>query len=449
MGHGVCRFIGLRWVFGWLVIFATVAEAQFLSELPPWVATVSTDYGEFGGAHPGLANVAGRWAQVERDGLLGLPPGPSLDELIWFHPMHGELIVGQYDATNGVFTRSAFDTGLDFIYSVAFGGFENGPRELVVAGQVGNVSRVLYTDWPPGGTPANWVFSTLVPDGVPGSRYLAAQIDGDELYVFDAFTELILRYGDGDADGIPDAIHPPATVDINVADEIGPVFGFLSRDGKVGVSFHPAGLARVLADWEVVESGQAGILELVRRSPHLAGRAGFLTDEVVAGQQHIPVYGGYLSTVHILSGPSSSQLRQVSGEYKVLDPSGIVNVLVSPPLTAGDVVKIVSTQSGDSEFATVSPTKRFMFPQNVIDDSPVADGGSVLLMGVNLDQDLAVSVDIEGIPVMAKATLMGREMLFLSSLAIPDETSAEQVMHIVVTHPDFPHPYEYWIGILR
>ena len=68
---------------------------------------------------------------------------------------------------------------------------------------------------------------------------------------------------------------------------------------------------------------------------------------------------------------------------------------------------------------------------------------------MNLDNEVSVEVDIEGTAIPVKTSVLGPEILLLSSLAIPDGGADEEVMHSVVNHREFRHSYEYWIGILK
>ena len=423
--------------------------AQYSSNVPGWVANTWPADRKFVPSHPGLVTVDKRWSEIVLNSESTVEQELFSDYIVGFHPLHGDLAI--HRVTSATFNVGGFDTGLDYIYSVTISRDGLAPTGIVVSGQVGDVSQVLYSDWPLDGDPATWSFSPLIPNGPTGSRYLVAQVIGQELYVFDAASETVLRYVDGDLDGLPDGLQAPATLDVNLSGAIGPVFGFHRRDGgKVGVSFHPPGdLSWALDDWEIVDTSQPGVLSIERRTPVLAGKCGFLEDHLVAGQGHVRVYGGYLSSVYILSGPSPTQLQRISGSYKILDPSGNVSIKVSPPLAKGDVVKIVSSGITGSDFAPVVSMERFMLPQEAIDDTPIDDGGGIILKGVNLDNEVSVEVDIEGAAIPVKTSVLGPEILLLSSLAIPDGGADEEVMHIVVNHREFRHSYEYWIGILK
>ncbi len=437
-----------------LVIVGTIlcqsnSWAQYSSSVPGWVANTWPADRKFVPSHPGLVTVDNRWSDIVLNTEAAVEQDLFSDYIVGFHPLHGDLAI--HRVTSATFNVGGFDTGLDYIYSVTISRDGLAPTGIVVSGQVGDVSQVLYSAWPSNGDPATWSFSPLIPNGPSGSRYLVAQVIGQELYVFDAASETVLRYGDGDLDGLPDGLQEPATLDVNLAGAIGPLFGFHRRDGgKVGVSFHPPGdLSWALDDWEIVDTSQPGILSIERRTPVLARKCGFLEDHLVAGQGHVRVYGGYLSSVYILSGPSPNQLQQISGIYKILNPSGNVTIRVSPPLAQGNVVKIVSSGIADSGFASVASMERFMLPQGAIDDTPIDDGGGIILKGVNLDKEVSVEVDIEGTAIPVRTSVLGPEILLLSSLTIPDGGADEEVMHIVVNHQDFRHSYEYWIGIIE
>ena len=429
-----------------IVLAPSYAVGQFFSDSPTWMDQSEPSSLDFD-PHPGLGGVDSSWQKVLANIPVVVGQIPGGERHVVFHSLHGDIALYEI-GSNPVVGR--FDTGLSYIFDLSVTYNSSGaPSGVLVVGEAEGKARVLYSSWTTQQCPSTWSFAQVIPDSLPSVRYIRGDIIHDQLVLLDAVGEKVLRFNDNDADGVPDALTAPEVLD--VSDSERPIWGFYSMGGdRIGVAFHPDGIPLTkFTQSELVNSSVSGALELSSISTLHASRAAAVHDKLVDGQTRIRVFGGYRSVVRILSGPSSNQLVQISGKYHIRSADGIAEVSVSPALRNGHVVRVVSSSISDSENYIVEESSAFMFPQKSMDDVPIVNGGGVLLRGVNLRKDVEVSVDVDGVPVAAKKTLVGTDQLFLSSLTIPSPASDAETLHIVVSHQDFRRSFEYWIGIVR
>ena len=434
-------------VLALVAISTSDTPGQFSPTLPSWVGQPDPASLELA-PHPGLVGVDSMWQNVLFNSTEVVSQGLAAEYYVHYHCLHGDVAL--YEAGSFASNVGRFDTGVDYIYDLSIVYDLSGPSGVLIVGQVGGKSRVLYSPWTEAQCPSTWSFVQVIPDSLPQTKYIRGDIIGNYLFLLDAAGENVVRFNDNDMDSFSDALGAPALLDVSGSSS--PIWGFYSMgSGRVGASFYPDGFRiHRIAQSEIVDTSAPGVLELSTVHPNGATRAAAVHDRLVGGQTRVRVYGGYLSTVKVLSGPNANQLAQVSGKYRILSSDGTAEVSVSPALRAGDIARVASSAIADSVDYNVSAPTSFMLPLSFQDAAPVPHGGGILLRGVNLRQNIQVSINVAGVSIPnVKKTLVGTDQLFLSSLFIPDLASNAETMRIVVSHSDFRHPFEYWIEIIR